>query len=127
MRAVSPGEVWMADLGLAAKVRPVLLLTGNPALDDLDLVTAVLHTTSLAVWPPAAAPIWPSLEGRRPVHPPAAIPVISSSWFAAACPMPWPHGRKEAEETQECKVLRLLRLITAYLQAKLFRLRTPLP
>ena len=37
----------MADLGLAAKVRPALLLTGNPALDELDLVTVVLHTTSL--------------------------------------------------------------------------------
>ena len=47
MRAVSPGEVWMADLGLAAKVRPALLLTGNPALDELDLVTVVLHTTPL--------------------------------------------------------------------------------
>jgi mRNA interferase MazF len=47
MRAVSAGEVWMADLGLAAKVRPALLLTGNPALDELDLVTVLLHTTSL--------------------------------------------------------------------------------
>ena len=47
MRAVSPGEVWMADLGLAAKVRPALLLTGNPAVEELDLVTVLLHTTSL--------------------------------------------------------------------------------
>jgi mRNA interferase MazF len=37
----------MADLRLAAKVRPALLLTDNPALDELDLVTVVLHTTSL--------------------------------------------------------------------------------
>lgn len=46
MPAVNPGEVWSVDFGLAAKVRPVLLLTGNPALEDLDLVTVVLHTTS---------------------------------------------------------------------------------
>jgi mRNA interferase MazF len=32
---------------MAAKVRPALLLTGNPADDELDLVTVLLHTTSL--------------------------------------------------------------------------------
>jgi mRNA interferase MazF len=32
---------------MAAKVRPSLLLTGNPADNELDLVTVVLHTTSL--------------------------------------------------------------------------------
>jgi len=37
----------MTDFGMTAKVRPALLLTGNPALDELDLVTVVLHTTSL--------------------------------------------------------------------------------
>jgi len=47
MRAVNRAEVWLADLGLAAKVRPVLLLTGNPTLDELDLVTVVFHTTAL--------------------------------------------------------------------------------
>jgi len=30
-----------------AKVRPALLLTGEPAADELDLVTVLLHTTSL--------------------------------------------------------------------------------
>ncbi len=29
------------------KVRPALLLTGNPAVEELDLVTVLLHTTSL--------------------------------------------------------------------------------
>jgi hypothetical protein len=29
----------MVDFGLAAKVRPALLLTGNPSDDELDLVT----------------------------------------------------------------------------------------
>ena len=27
------GEVWQIDFGLAAKVRPALLLTGEPAVD----------------------------------------------------------------------------------------------
>jgi mRNA interferase MazF len=47
MPAISSGEVWQVDFGLAAKVRPALLLTGNPADDELDLVTVLLHTTSL--------------------------------------------------------------------------------
>jgi len=47
MPVVNPGEVWLVDFGLAAKVRPALLLTGNPALEELDLVTVLLHTTAL--------------------------------------------------------------------------------
>ena len=47
MPVVSPGEVWMTDFGIAAKVRPALLLTGTPADDELDLVTVVLHITAL--------------------------------------------------------------------------------
>ena len=47
MPAVNPGEVWLVDFGLAAKVRPALLLTGNPAAEELDLVTVLLHTTAL--------------------------------------------------------------------------------
>jgi mRNA interferase MazF len=47
MPAVNPGEVWLVDFGMAAKVRPALLLTGNPADDELDLVTVLLHTTAL--------------------------------------------------------------------------------
>lgn len=41
------GEVWMVDLGLAAKVRPCLLLTGWPADNELALVTVLAHTTTL--------------------------------------------------------------------------------
>ncbi len=37
----------MVDFGMAAKVRPALLLSGEPAPDELDLVTVLLHTTSL--------------------------------------------------------------------------------
>lgn len=41
------GEVWMVDLGLAAKVRPCLVLS-IPALNqDRALVTIVPHTTSV--------------------------------------------------------------------------------
>ena len=47
MPAVRSGEVWIIDFGMAAKVRPALLLTGNTASDELDLVTVVLHTTAL--------------------------------------------------------------------------------
>ena len=47
MRGVNPGEVWMVDFGLAAKIRPALVLTGEPAADELDLVTVLLHTTSV--------------------------------------------------------------------------------
>ena len=47
MRGVNLGEVWMIDFGIAAKVRPALLLTGEPAADELDVVTVVLHTTAL--------------------------------------------------------------------------------
>jgi mRNA interferase MazF len=35
------------DFGIAAKVRPALLLTDSPGDDELDLVTALLHTTAL--------------------------------------------------------------------------------
>src|SRR6266513_2613831 len=47
MRGIKPGEVWMIDFGMAAKVRPALLLTGEAASDELDLVTVLLHTTSV--------------------------------------------------------------------------------
>ncbi len=40
------GEVWVIDFGIAAKVRPAVLLTGEPADDQLDLFTVLLHTTS---------------------------------------------------------------------------------
>ncbi len=47
MAVINPGEVWMTDFGMAAKVRPALLLTGSPADDELDLVTVLLHTTAV--------------------------------------------------------------------------------
>ena len=47
MPGANPGEVWIIDFGMAAKVRPALLLTGEPAEEELDLVTVLLHTTAL--------------------------------------------------------------------------------
>src|SRR5215831_3267001 len=47
MPTVKPGEVWLVDLGMAAKVRPCLVLTPPPKSDELDVFTVVAHTTSL--------------------------------------------------------------------------------
>ena len=41
------GEVWLADLGIAAKVRPGLVLSVPPDVQDRVLVTLVPHTTSV--------------------------------------------------------------------------------
>lgn len=47
MRAPGRGEVWLVDLGLAAKIRPCLVL-GAPSTDeDRALVSVVPHTTTL--------------------------------------------------------------------------------
>jgi mRNA interferase MazF len=40
-------EVWLADLGIAAKVRPALVLSVPPDPQDRVLVTLVPHTTSV--------------------------------------------------------------------------------
>jgi mRNA interferase MazF len=47
MPVANRGEIWMIDFGMAAKIRPALLLTGAPAADELDIVTVLLHTTAL--------------------------------------------------------------------------------
>ena len=39
-------EVWLADLGLAAKTRPVLVLSVPFSVSDYALITVVPHTTS---------------------------------------------------------------------------------
>ena len=46
MRAPQRGEVWLVDLGLAAKVRPALAI--SVPVEDVDraLVTIIPHTTS---------------------------------------------------------------------------------
>ncbi len=47
MRSARRGEVWQIDMGMAAKVRPCLLLTDYPEADELALITVVPHTTAL--------------------------------------------------------------------------------
>src|ERR1700689_5426456 len=41
------GEIWTVDLGMAAKVRPCLLVTDFPEDDEFALITVLPHTTSL--------------------------------------------------------------------------------
>jgi mRNA interferase MazF len=41
------GEVWLADLGIAAKTRPCLVVSVPPELSDRALVALVPHTTSV--------------------------------------------------------------------------------
>ena len=46
MPAAKPGEVWIVDLGMVAKVRPCLILTPLPRGEDLDVFTVIAHTTA---------------------------------------------------------------------------------
>lgn len=41
------GEVWLTDMGMAAKVRPALVLSVPPDPQDRVLVTLAPHTTSV--------------------------------------------------------------------------------
>lgn len=41
------GEVWLFDLGMAAKTRPVLVVSVAPSEKDRAPVTVVPHTTTL--------------------------------------------------------------------------------
>jgi hypothetical protein len=45
MSAPRRGEVWLVDLGMAAKVRPALVISVPAADTDRALVTLVPHTT----------------------------------------------------------------------------------
>ena len=47
MPNVKRGEVWQIDFGMAAKVRPVLILGCDIADEDRVLVAVVFHTKSL--------------------------------------------------------------------------------
>lgn len=47
MRRVERGEVWLVDLGLAAKVRPCLVIRLPTEETDRALVTLVPHTTAV--------------------------------------------------------------------------------
>ena len=47
MKRTLPGEIWRVDFGMAAKVRPSLILSDYPADDELALLIVVPHTTAL--------------------------------------------------------------------------------
>jgi mRNA interferase MazF len=47
MPAAKPGDIWIVDLGMAAKVRPCLILTSQPCGDDLEVFTVMAHTTAV--------------------------------------------------------------------------------
>lgn len=46
MKSPQRGEVWLVDLGMAAKVRPALVISVPADDTDRALVTLVPHTTS---------------------------------------------------------------------------------
>ncbi len=47
MKRTLPGEIWRVDLGLAAKVRPAVILSDYPEDDELALLVVVPHTTAV--------------------------------------------------------------------------------
>jgi hypothetical protein len=47
MKRILPGEIWRVDFGLAAKVRPALVLSDYPRDDELALLIVVPHTSSM--------------------------------------------------------------------------------
>jgi mRNA interferase MazF len=47
MKRTLPGEIWRVDLGLAAKVRPALVLSDYPQDDELALLVVIPHTTAV--------------------------------------------------------------------------------
>ncbi|MCI0536909.1 MAG: type II toxin-antitoxin system PemK/MazF family toxin [Verrucomicrobiales bacterium] len=47
MPVAKPGEVWVVDLGMQAKVRPCVAMTPPPADDELAVVSVVSHTSAV--------------------------------------------------------------------------------
>jgi mRNA interferase MazF len=47
MKRTLPGEIWRLDFGMAAKVRPALILSDFPNDDELALLIAIPHTTAV--------------------------------------------------------------------------------
>ncbi|HWN97560.1 MAG TPA: type II toxin-antitoxin system PemK/MazF family toxin [Methylomirabilota bacterium] len=71
MKRTLPGEVWWVDFGLAAKVRPALILSDYPADDELALLVVIPHTTALARQPMGTRHPQTLFEARR-ISPPAS-------------------------------------------------------
>jgi len=47
MKNTLPGEIWRVDFGLAAKVRPALLLSDYPKDEELALLVVIPHPTAI--------------------------------------------------------------------------------
>ncbi len=47
MKKTLPGEIWWVDFGLAAKIRPALILSDYPGDDELALLVVIPHTTAV--------------------------------------------------------------------------------
>ena len=47
MKRTLPGEIWRVDFGLAAKVRPALILSDYPRDDELAPLVVIPHTTAV--------------------------------------------------------------------------------
>jgi mRNA interferase MazF len=47
MKRTLPGEIWRVDFGLAAKVRPALVLSDYPKDDELALLVVIPHTSAV--------------------------------------------------------------------------------
>ena len=47
MRRTLPGEIWRVDFGLAAKIRPALILSDYLEDNELALLVVVPHTTAV--------------------------------------------------------------------------------
>jgi hypothetical protein len=77
MPVVNPGEVWMIDFGMAAKVRPALLPTGTPADDELDIA------------PHQKIPKMVRIAGLEPAQVTPLPPQSSASANSAICAQDW--------------------------------------
>ncbi|MEI9961219.1 MAG: type II toxin-antitoxin system PemK/MazF family toxin [Limisphaerales bacterium] len=42
-----PGEIWRVDFGMAAKIRPALVVSDYPRDEELALLIVIPHTTAV--------------------------------------------------------------------------------
>jgi mRNA interferase MazF len=47
MKRSLPGEIWRVDFGMAAKIRPALVLSDYPRDEELALLVVIPHTTAV--------------------------------------------------------------------------------
>lgn len=79
--AVSRGDIWLVDLGLAAKVRPVVVLSVAYLDHERAVATYIPRTTSLPI-PALKFRIRRQVFNPAPSMRKASEPFPSSNWFA---------------------------------------------